>query len=94
MRRGSNVGARQADWHPEPIFVDLGDPLETLLGPLWAVDFVQDEHGNLWGVDFNTTPGVTSIDPLLSHRVFGSGGLAGPIRAWFERHPLPLPAGP
>ena len=87
----SNVGAGHAEWHPEPIRADLGDTLETLLGPLWAVDFVQDSSGALWAVDFNTTPGVTGIDALLSYRAFGPEGLVGPISEWFARHPLPLP---
>jgi len=87
----SNVGAGQADWHPEPVRADLGQHLERLLGPLWAVDFVADEHGTLWAVDFNTTPGIGSLDPLLADRAFGHSGFLGPLQDWFARHPLPLP---
>jgi hypothetical protein len=75
----SNVGASQAEWHPEPLNVDLGEAVETLLGPLWAVDFVADEWGELWAVDFNTTPGVKSMDAALSVRAFGEDGLYEPL---------------
>jgi hypothetical protein len=87
----SNVGAGQATWHPEPIQVDLGEQIELLLGPLWAVDFVADAAGQLWAVDFNTTPGVKSIDAGLAFQAFGSDGLYGPLRRWFALHPLPVP---
>lgn len=87
----SNVGDGRAEWHPEPQRVDLGEGTETLLGPLWAVDFVADESGHLWAVDFNTTPGVRSIDTALSLRAFGEDGLYGPLREWFSHHPLPVP---
>jgi hypothetical protein len=87
----SNVGAGQAVWHPEPVVCDLGDQLETLLGPLWAVDFVADADGQLWAVDFNTTPGVRSMDPSLAQRAFGDEGFYSPLRAWFALHPLPFP---
>ena len=89
----SNVGAGQAQWHPEPLWADLGQATETLLGPLWAVDFVADAAGQLWAVDFNTTPGVKSIDPALAFRAFGEDGLYGPLSAWFSHHPLPQPSG-
>jgi hypothetical protein len=66
-------------------------PMTRARWPLFAVDFVRDEDGELYAVDLNTSPGLkgTGMEGELK-----PAEVVRLIKAWVEQHPADQSAGP
>lgn len=76
----SNVQTTTAVWGEVTPRLETGPyglATDALLGPLFAIDYVQSQ-GVRWAVDFNTSPGATDAPVHL----LPGGTLMGAVQAW------------